>query len=147
MATWKKGKNGLLQVVSPKGKVISVRTKSGSVTTKIDWAEGFARGMNVASNTTLAMLTQRVARDTDKFVPFQTGMLKNTANIASDYDNGLIVYSTPYARRQYYLHPEGTDLHGDNGLRGSYWGQRSKSVNMISWDNFARKVMKKESKK
>ena len=147
MATWKKGKNGLLQVSSPKGRVISVRHKNGSVTTTIDWDDGFARGMNVASNTTLAMLTQRVARDTDKFVPFQTGMLKNSAQIASDYDNGLIVYSTPYARRQYYLHPEGTDLHGDNGLRGSYWGQRSKSANMISWETFAQKVMKKESKK
>lgn len=147
MATWKKGKNGLLQVSSPKGRVVSVRTKSGSVTTKITWNPEFARGMNVADNTTLAMLTQRVARDTDKYVTFDTGMLKNSANIASDYNNGLIVYSTPYARPQYYLHPEGTDLHGDNGLRGSYWGQRSKSDNMISWEAFTRKVRKKESKK
>ncbi len=147
MTEWKKGKNGLLQVSTPKGRVISVRNKNGSVTTKINWAEGFARGMNVASNNTLAKLTQIVARDTDKFVPFQTGMLKNTANIASDYDNGLIVYSTPYARRQYYLHPQGTDLHGDTGLRGSYWGQRSKGANMSSWETTAHKLMKKESKK
>lgn len=147
MTEWKKGKNGLLQVSTPKGRVISVRHKNGSVTTKIDWAEGFARGMNVASNTTLAKLTQIIARDTDKFVPFQTGMLKNTANIASDYDNGLIVYSTPYARPQYYLHPQGTDLHGDTGLRGSYWGQRSKGANMSSWETTAHALIKKESKK
>lgn len=147
MTEWKKGKNGLLQVSTPKGRVISVRHKNGSVTTKIDWTEGFARGMNVASNTTLAKLTQIVARDTDKFVPFQTGMLKNTANIASDYDNGRIVYSTPYARRQYYSHPQGTDLHGDTGLRGSYWGQRSKGANMSSWETTAHVLMKKESKK
>lgn len=47
-------------------------------------------------------------------------------------------YNTPYARKQYYLHAEGTDLHtfmGNKergqeadkykGLRGSYWGQRA----------------------
>ena len=37
----------------------------------------------------------------------------------------LLVYNTPYARRQFYLHPEGECLHGENGLRGSYWGQRA----------------------
>lgn len=30
-----------------------------------------------------------------------------------------------HARRQFYLHPEGECLHGENGLRGSYWGQRA----------------------
>ena len=45
--------------------------------------------------------------------------------IASKYDEGLLVYNTPYARRQYYLHEQGTCLHGETGLRGSYWGQRA----------------------
>lgn len=147
MTEWKKGKNGLLQVSTPKGRVISVKHRNGSVTTEIQWNPAFATRMNRSGNTTLAQLTQIVARDTDKFVTFQTGMLKNTANIASDYDNGLIVYPTPYARRQYYLHPQGTDLHGDTGLRGSYWGQRSKGANMSSWETTAHKLMKKESKK
>ena len=44
---------------------------------------------------------------------------------AGKYDEGLLVYNTPYARRQFYLHPEGECLHGENGLRGSYWGQRA----------------------
>lgn len=44
---------------------------------------------------------------------------------ASKFDEGLLVYNTPYARRQFYLHPEGECLHGENGLRGSYWGQRA----------------------
>ena len=117
------------------------------MTTEVQWNPAFANRMNRVGNTTLAKLTQIVARDTDKFVPFQTGMLKNTANIASDYDNGRIVYSTPYARPQYYLHPQGTDLHGDTGLRGSYWGQRSKGANMSSWETTAHELMKKESKK
>lgn len=146
MTEWRKGKNGLLQVSTPKGCVIYIKKRNGSITTRIEWNKAFAARMNWACSTTLAKLTQVVARDTDKFVPFQTGMLKTTAQIASDYDNGLIVYSTPYARRQYYLHPQGTDLHGDTGLRGSYWGQRSKGANMASWETTAHELMKKESK-
>ncbi len=54
--------------------------------------------------------------------PFATGTLKNSVNLASKYDEGLLVYDTPYARKQYYLHEQGTCLHGETGLRGSYWG-------------------------
>lgn len=59
-------------------------------------------------------------------MPFDTGILKDSVNgAASKFDEGLLVYNTPYARRQYYLHPEGECLHGDTRLRGSYWGQRA----------------------
>ena len=58
-------------------------------------------------------------------MPFDTGMLKNSVNQASKFDEGLLVYNTPYARKQYYLHEQGAGLHGDNRLRGSYWGQRA----------------------
>lgn len=63
--------------------------------------------------------------DSAGYVPFDTGILKNSVNQASKFDEGLLVYNTPYARRQFYLHPEGECLHGENGLRGSYWGQRA----------------------
>ena len=58
-------------------------------------------------------------------MPFDTGTLKNSVNQASNFKEGLLVYNTPYARRQYYLHEQGTCLHGETGLRGSYWGQRA----------------------
>ena len=68
---------------------------------------------------------QKAAALIDQYVPFDTGILKNSVNQASKFDEGLLVYNTPYARRQFYLHPEGECLHGENGLRGSYWGQRA----------------------
>ena len=70
-------------------------------------------------------LAQEAAKLIDSYVPFDTGTLKNSVNLASKYDEGLLVYDTPYARRQYYLHEQGTCLHGETGLRGSYWGQRA----------------------
>ena len=58
-------------------------------------------------------------------ISFDTGTLKNSVNQASDFKGGKLVYNTPYARRQYYLHTQGQGLHGENHLRGSYWGQRA----------------------
>ena len=57
--------------------------------------------------------THEVRRLSDPYVPFLTGVLKNTATEEVD----RITYNTPYARRQYYENP-GT------GLRGPYWTER-----------------------
>ena len=83
-------------------------------------------------------MAQEAARLIDSYVPLDTGTLKNSVQTASKYDEGLLVYNTPYARKQYYLHAEGSDLRtfmGNKergqeadkykGLRGSYWGQRA----------------------
>lgn len=57
--------------------------------------------------------THEVRRLSDPYVPFLTGVLKNTATEEVD----RITYNTPYARRQYYENP-GT------GLRGPHWTER-----------------------
>lgn len=57
--------------------------------------------------------THEVRRLSDPYVPFLTGVLKNTAT----EEVNRITYNTPYARRQYYENP-GT------GLRGPYWTER-----------------------
>lgn len=54
-----------------------------------------------------------VRRQTDPYVPFLTGVLKNTAV----EHEGSIEYNTPYARRQYYEHK-------GKGLRGPQWDKR-----------------------
>ena len=86
--------------------------------------------------------SQKVAKTVDPYVPFDTGTLKNSVNLASDFKDGLLVYNTPYARAQYYLHTPGKGLHGDTGLRGSFWAERSKDANKISWAQFYQKAVK-----
>ena len=54
--------------------------------------------------------SQQVAKAVDPYVPFDTGTLKNSVNQASDFKGGKLVYNTPYARRQYYLHTQGQGL-------------------------------------
>ena len=92
---------------------------------KITFRPGFQADMDARFAKLQFAFSQKVAATVDPYVPFDTGTLKNSVNQASDFKEGLLVYNTPYARRQYYLHPESEALHGDTGLRGSYWGQRA----------------------
>ena len=47
-----------------------------------------------------------------------------------------------HARRQYYLHEQGAGLHGDNRLRGSYWGQRAIADHKDELEKFAHDAAK-----
>lgn len=92
---------------------------------KITFRPGLQADLDAGFAKVQYALSQEAAKLIDSYVPFDTGTLKNSVNLASKYDEGLLVYNTPYARKQYYLHEQGAGLHGDNRLRGSYWGQRA----------------------
>lgn len=67
------------------------------------------------------LLTHEVRRHCDKYVPFQTGTLKNTAQ----EDVTTITYNQPYADKQYQDNPgHGTEGTSNGGLRGRYWDKR-----------------------
>lgn len=61
-----------------------------------------------------------ILRLTEPYVPFDTGMLKDSGITATDIGSGVIVYDTPYARRQYYENK-------GNGRRGKLWFERMKA--------------------
>lgn len=102
-----------------------LRYQVDGVQVELKWRPDFGAEKTAALQKAQFALAQEAARLIDSYVPLDTGTLKNSVNTASKFDEGLLVYNTPYARRQYYLHEEGTDLRGDTGLRGSYWGQRA----------------------
>lgn len=101
------------------------RFRAEGVQMSLDWRANFGAEKTAALQKAQYVLAQEAAKRIDSYVPFDTGTLKNSVNLASKYDEGLLVYNTPYARRQYYLHEQGTCLHSETGLRGSYWGQRA----------------------
>lgn len=70
------------------------------------------RGLN-RNGKAQKFFTHEVRRLSDPYVPFRSGVLKNTAVEQTD----KIIYGQPYARRQYYEHK------GD-GLRGKMWDKR-----------------------
>ena len=102
-----------------------LRYKADGVQMQLSWRPDFGAEKTAALQKAQYALAQEAAKLIDSYVPFDTGSLKNSVNQASRYDEGLLVYNTPYARKQSYLHAEGTDLRGETGLRGSYWGQRA----------------------
>lgn len=141
-----KGSTGRLVVRTPMGTVFTAQTGAGRCEARIRWNKDAGARLASTMTTARSMLMQRILRDTDPLVPFDTGMLKNTAQLATDYDSGEIIWSTPYAQRQYYLHEKGAALHGDTGLRGSWWAERSRDSNKISWEQFYKKAVKEVSR-
>lgn len=111
---------------------------------QLSWRPDFGAEKTAALQKAQYAFSQEAARLIDPFVPFDTGTLKNSVNQASKFDEGLLVYNTPYARKQYYLHEQGSDLRGDTGLRGSYWGQRAIAAHKDELIQFARNAVKKE---
>lgn len=111
---------------------------------KLRFRPGFQADMDAGFQRAQYAFSQQVAKAVDPYVSFDTGTLKNSVNQASDFKGGKLVYNTPYARKQYYLHAQGTDLHGDTGLRGSYWGQRAIAAHKDELIQFARNAVKKE---
>lgn len=99
--------------------------RTDGVQMELKWRPDFGAEKTAALQKAQYALAQEAAKLIDSYVPFDTGTLKNSVNQASNFKEGLLVYNTPYARRQYYLHEQGTCLHGETGLRGSYWGQRA----------------------
>lgn len=104
---------------------------------KLVFRTGFEQDKQAAFEKVQSAFSQQVAKTVDPYVPFDTGTLKNSVLQASDFKHGLLIHNTPYARRQYYLHPQGECLHGDGMLRGSYWGQRALADHRDALETFA----------
>lgn len=139
-------RNDRIYFETPRGRVVSrTYTKGankGKLYWRIDWTPGFGPHFTQAFTTAQAAFAQEVAKQMDKYVPLDTGTLKNSVHLASNYQLGILIYATPYARRQYYLHPEGEGVH--DGRRGSYWGQRCDADFHPYFVRFAKRAVKKE---
>ena len=110
---------------------------------KITFRPGFQADMDARFARLQFAFSQKVADVVDKYVPLDSGQLKGSVNgAASDFKGGKLVYNTPYARRQYYLHTQGQGLHGENHLHGSYWGQRAIADHKDELEKFAHDAAK-----
>lgn len=120
--------------------------RTDGVQMELKWRPDFGAEKTAALQKAQYALAQEAAKLIDSYVPFDTGTLKNSVNQASNFKEGLLVYNTPYARRQYYLHERGTDLHGAKGEterhRGSYWGQNAIADHKDELEKFAHDAAK-----
>lgn len=94
-------------------------------------------------------LDNQVVTDSNPYVPFQIGDLRNSAIRGTVPGDGEVVWDSPYARYQYYgkvmVGPppkQVTDipLHYRHPGTGAYWFEKAKSVNKRKWIDGARRL-------
>ena len=85
------------------------------------------RGME-AGGKVQKVVDSEVLRRSDKYVPFLTGFLKKSGVLGTKIGSGEVIYSAPYAKKNYYLNAgrgkQGTAV---GGLRGKFWFERMKA--------------------
>lgn len=73
-----------------------------------------------------------VVRHSDPYVPFRTGIMKKSGISGTVIGSGIVEYTAPYARGQYYTNAgrgkEGLNaVNGAKGLRGPFFLERMKA--------------------
>lgn len=132
--------NKLLEIKTPRGVISQVRGKNG-VTIKMDWAPGFGPDWTKHLQGVQAMFDQEVLRVTEPYVPMDTGLLRRSAQMASNIGGGELDWSTPYAAVQYY----GTsDSRSYSPLAGGHWGERMKADKLPQLEKFVKGAVSKK---
>ncbi len=135
--------NSLLTIKTPKGSVYQSKTSNGKTVVKVEWNPGFGPEWTKNLNTVQAMFDEEVLRKTDPYVPMDTGLLKRSAQLASNIGDGELEWNTPYASYQYYKTSRSRTY---SPLAGAYWGERMKADNLSYLKNFAKKAVKQVDK-
>lgn len=102
-------------------------------------AKKFADNLTKA-NGAQAMFANKVAMDTDPYVPMDTGMLASSVVRASNFEEGNIVYDTPYAKRLY----EGVAFNFSRNAhpQATYgWFEKAKTACINVWGEHAAKLL------
>lgn len=126
-----------LMLETPRGRLY----KRGNVSCYVRWNPGFAPRVNRGLKSAQTRFAMAVEAKLDPYVPFKTGVLKTSSKLASDYENGELVYATPYAKLQYYRRPMGQGIRPGT-KRGPFWGQRGVADNKAYFDRFLCRVVK-----
>ena len=79
-------------------------------------------------------LTHKVLEDCNKYCKEDTGALIQSSLEHSDFENGRIVWDTPYAHRQYWLITAKKDVNPNASWR---WADVAKSKNLTKWTRLA----------
>ena len=87
-------------------------------------------------------LDNEVLKDSEPYVPFDTGMLARSGQTGTQLGSGDIVYSAPYAKRLYY----GKGMHFNTHAHpqaSAQWFEKAKAVRGKNWVEGAERVLKK----
>ena len=116
-------KNAKLIIQTPKGCIVQVATKNGSVKARLKWNQGFGQKWTKKLMGAQEYVDLSVLRYSDKYTPKRTGVLIASGMLGTTIGSGLVRYVAPYARRLYY-NPQ--YRFGGAPQRGAKWFERMK---------------------
>ena len=86
-------------------------------------------------------LDNEVLKDSDEYVPMDTGNLRNSGITGTTLGSGEVVYNAPYAKRMYY----GTHFNFSKDKHPkacAQWFEKAKAVKKDAWKNGAEKIVR-----
>lgn len=119
--------------------------RSDAVDVYLDWfgEEEIKNGFGIGSKSQMAW-DSFLKAEFVPFLPFETGMLADSATLATTIGSGEIIYRTPYARRLYY-NPQFKFSTAVNPKAGAFWDRRAANERKQNfWIPFYRDLILKE---
>lgn len=110
---------------------VRIKINADSIQAKIDntWQSG------------LEELSALILQDCNLYCKEQTGMLIMSSYIHSRLKEGLLIWNTAYAARQYYEIP--TAYHNVNSNATWRWAEYAKSLHSADWGRQAQEIMRR----
>ncbi len=115
------------KIDTPRGRLIQVHFKNGSVSCRLTWNPGFGSQRSARFQSVQSFVDSEVLRYCGPYVPFQTGMLMRSGELGTVIGSGEVSYVAPYAHRLYY----GTHFKFDRSAHpdaGALWFERMKAA-------------------
>jgi hypothetical protein len=113
-----------------------IKLTNNNVSGTLEWNPNFAGKWNGRFSKAQKYVDSEVLRLSDKYTPFQSGMLKKSGILGTVIGSGTIEYNAIYARYQYYgkvmvgpAPKKVTDkdlVYTGGPMRGSFWFERMK---------------------
>lgn len=114
---------GFLQIDTPRGSIVQVRTKAGTVAARLKWSGDFGQRRTRQFMSAQVAVDSEVLRYNAAYVPFVTGMLEKSGRLGTLLGTGEVRYSAPYAKPQYY---KTMPWRSYDAQRGGKWFERMK---------------------
>lgn len=119
--TVKRARGVLLSAEGHKESKRGVRAHGGRV--RLCWDGGFSERRSNTFNRKQMIVDSEELRYCSPLIPFRAGVLTRSGTIGTVIGSGIVQYSTPYARFQYYCTAESRSY---NTRRGAKWFERMK---------------------
>lgn len=108
------------KIETPRGRVMSFRTKAGEFKSRLVWNEGFAPKKRKDFTKAQEFVDSECLRHMNPLTPRSSGVMIKSATLGTVVGSGKIEYLAPYARRQYYENR-------GKGKRGRLWFEKMKA--------------------